>query len=1065
MAWNSSSTNLGGLTGYEIDWIYNISPSPGRMQLRSNRDPNTIYRLSYIDNSYNWKSKKSYQFSIDMVNYYAISSSFSITTNWNDSFNYFNGSTGSGNPGSVTQSFYFYSSPTSDTNSTTYLNTFNNGTFSDTGAANEGITGFKVNELDFKIQGFSYYKLSGTELQVYDKNSIGWYYNKVQDVYFWYDRSDLGTMSGLDPIGGPNGLKKQDVGYRMNNYLIKFIPYSYFNLTFDYQNSSNFPLYIYLAQSKPSEYPATSADILYGTFSQPLTSTLLATLTQSSYTSVNFYGLNGNQYIYFVGGYSGLTSSLTYSSIYIQNLNVEGGYHSGNNRRYVMSSGYTPIGLSGATYSASVGTGNTVNSTQSLSVDKIYSKIGNGIFMSGIWENGVWNSGWRYDEGMYEFTDVYRFFGYNKSKRWRCQILGHTQSVSNFDIGDNVSIGNIIAIDINEDRILLKNYFTIISKTEDTIIVEFDNEFPLRRIERDSNYHRIYVTKNVWLSGGFMNGYFRGIWNYGLFKGYPLITEMFDSHWIDGIFDGGHFSSSLYSVPDFASCFINNTKLGLTFNTKHGLSVNDVITIDKNDKGINLSYDGDKTIISVIDEYNIVVDEPYGLDSTNESGSVTINLSSGVVQKIEFKSNNRSKITSIQSSESDAVFIYDSWMDVNYYSDSAVTIGKPQTQRNILSNRIFSENNLYGYPTEDILESVSSFRDSFSTSIRKYKLGTKYRIFSDFIGDAGKFEKYFGTASVSDQNVLFDQGWTYSRHAENSIQFTRTSDTGVYPIVGEEMVVTALGSGGILDISNDNLDTNILNRTYQTIEKNRYTKIEFDMITFSHILSETNTDSKGKSSHNPLMYLDKSAGKAKSFVNPIYHPLIHFNNLNFVTRNVISTGTGSTPMSYSLNYPSTFLPIYQNINHLQTKKQRKVEYFYNKRNLEMTFYGYNGLDGELVDTDNDINTAPVLVNANRFVDYTIDNLHFYEVDMIPFFQYFTEDNINKGIQIPYQGISPFIDYSNTNFNFINSISIGLDSIHTENSNIAVSGVGIGIGTTTTTSGGSIYIASSGGGSS
>jgi hypothetical protein len=65
--------------------------------------------------------------------------------------------------------------------------------------------------------------------------------------------------------------------------------------------------------------------------------------------------------------------------------------------------------------------------------------------------------------------------------------------------------------------------------------------------------------------------------------------------------------------------------------------------------------------------------------------------------------------------------------------------------------------------------------------------------------------------------------------------------------------------------------------------------------------------------------------------------------------------------------------------------------------------------------------------------------------MIPFFQYFTDDNINRGVQVPFQGISPFIDYSNASFNFIDNISIGLDSIQTQNSNTTISGVGIGIG--------------------
>ena len=93
-------------------------------------------------------------------------------------------------------------------------------------------------------------------------------------------------------------------------------------------------------------------------------------------------------------------------------------------------------------------------------------------------------------------------------------------------------------------------------------------------------------------------------------------------------------------------------------------------------------------------------------------------------------------------------------------------------------------------------------------------------------------------------------------------------------------------------------------------------------------------------------------------------------------------------------------------------------------------------------------------NIAETVDYIIDNLHFYEVDMIPFFQYFTEDTINKGVEIPFQGISPFIDYSNANFNFIDNIAIGLDSIKTQNSNTAVSGVGTGIGSVA--SAGGIY---------
>jgi hypothetical protein len=127
------------------------------------------------------------------------------------------------------------------------------------------------------------------------------------------------------------------------------------------------------------------------------------------------------------------------------------------------------------------------------------------------------------------------------------------------------------------------------------------------------------------------------------------------------------------------------------------------------------------------------------------------------------------------------------------------------------------------------------------------------------------------------------------------------------------------------------------------------------------------------------------------------------------------------------------------VNHLNTRNKKKVEYFYNKRGLSMNFTGLNyPLNGD--------------TSAS---EYVIDNLHFYEVDMIPFFQYFTDNNINKSVQIPFQGISPFIDYSNVGFNFVDNLTIGLDSISTENSNDVVSGVGAGIGSIGSVTSGSI----------
>jgi hypothetical protein len=1063
------------LTGYNY-WIYNASPSPGRLQVNTNAivypakggspsgGVSVVYGLYHNNNPnyYNYSPDKMYQITTNTVELYATAASFSVTPGgWTDRLYYSKsgvaslsstkGMTANGNPGSGnTQSYLHYSTPPTNIITDADVTFYANGTFSNAGTNNNrGIVDFKVYELDFKIQGFSYYKIQNYELSYADpKNSLGWYYNISSDTYNWYDRisgtpSDL-NLGGYNPVGGNNNNKKSDKGYRLNNAIYKFIPYSYFNINFGYKNITSSPVSVYLSPSPPSTATPSNSNYLAGIYTPPAGSVLIATITQSTvgtYSSTeysinqSFYGLRGNQYLLFVGPFMGATANgSTYSSVYLNNITIDGAYHPGNNRQYEMTTGSTysttVIGLTGATYATIVGNGNTVNATFSLAVSRIYSKIGNGTFKAGIWENGVWNSGWRVDDGMYEFHNVYQFFSYNRHKRWRLQISGPTASASNFNIGDNVSIGNIVAVDINEDRKLLKGYYTIINKTNNSIIVEFDNNFPIRRIERDSDNHRIYVTKNVWLSGAFLNGYFKGVWNYGLFKGYPLITEMFDSHWIDGIFDGGHIGSSLYTVPGFVSTSYKSGKLGLTFTQSHGLVAGDLITINKSDKTINAQYDGDYNVSEVVDNYQIIVDVEYGYDSVSESGSITIDKSKGLLQRVDFKSNNVSKITSAYTFDPGSVFVYNSWMDVNYNTSYASNIGKPQSLLNSLSRKSYSENNLYGYITNDVLESSSTFRDSFSTTIRKYRLGTKYKIFADFIGDAGNFENEFGGTQSDAESTFIRDGWTFSRPIGSSLTFSRTDSTeNDNSLTGEELRVEVVASGGILDITPFS-DEFIANRTYEEVQKLRYTKVEFDLITVSGYIATYPYNSN-------YSYLSIYG---KQFTVPP----IHFNNLNLSVRNIVLPSSNTyTKLKIRTIQEATYLPIYKNINHLNTKNKKKAEYFYNKRNLAMHFYG---LQPGYSTNDYGITS-----------EYVIDNLHFYEVDMIPFFQYFTENNINKSVQIPFQGISPFIDYTNASFNFIDNLSIGLDSIRTQNSNTVVSGIGVGIGAVVSTSdSGSIY---------
>ena len=377
---------------------------------------------------------------------------------------------------------------------------------------------------------------------------------------------------------------------------------------------------------------------------------------------------------------TGTTQSLLLLRSSLKNLKIDGGYHDANNRLYRVNddvfgvnnstttnptdplTGSTIISLGstvGSTtpavadlqfqnsegsggdntfslmrsipnvsYSTYVGNGN-LNDPNTLSLSAVSAKIGNGKFISGIWENGAWNSGWRRDENLQEFYNISDFFSYNRDKRWRFSISGSIDSVSKFKIGDKVSIGNIVAIDVNEQRKIIKGYFTIMTKTATSIAVEFESDFPIRRIKIDSDIHRIYITKNVWLTGGFFNGYFTGIWNNVYFKGFPYITEMFDTHWLDGKFDGGHFQSRKRSLK-FSNTYLakmDRIKVGIIFNYMHKLTLGDSITISS-----TFSTFGTTKVISVPDDYKIVIDMDWDntKDPNTHGGTVSGNISTNI---------------------------------------------------------------------------------------------------------------------------------------------------------------------------------------------------------------------------------------------------------------------------------------------------------------------------------------------------------------------------------------------------------------------------------------------------
>ena len=824
-------------------------------------------------------------------------------------------------------------------------------------------------------------------------------------------------------------------------------------------------------------FESWSIDFLYKKVYTPivsLTQSDVANSTNKGAAKLQYlFGLEGNQFLFIVGdkvnGSDPENSSVKSLRASLKNLRIDGGYHDANNRLYrvndeiygeqvpssnITSSTTVPgtvqgagaaigngentptsipsqitlaageggdntlsllgVTISNVSYSTYVGNGN-LNDPNTLSISSVTAKIGNGKFLSGIWENGAWNSGWRKDDNIYEFYDISEFFSYNRDKRWRFSISGSLDAVSKFEVGDKVSIGNIVAIDVNEERKLIKSYFTIMTKTLNSIAVEFESDFPIRRIKVDSSIHRIYITKNVWLTGGFFNGYFTGIWNNGFFKGFPYITEMFDTHWLDGKFDGGHFQSTKRSLS-FSNTYLatlDRIKVGMIFNEIHKLTVGDEITISS-----TFSTFGKTKVISVPDDYRIIIDMNWDISKDPNtyggvlSGIISTNISTGLVQNIDFNANNASTVTSLQSMDNTRVFLYDSWMDVNFDNTSAVNIGKPQsTIDNSVSPYSYSDNNLYGYPTYDVLSSSVTFRDSFSTTVRKYRLGSKYKIYEDYIGEAGDFGEYFDITGWTTKAGLYktntfpflqsrplgqqlptsaefvNQGWVFGKDGNlgSAISFERTTEAldDEDPAAGKEMMVKSVGKGGVLNIQPA---YEVANRTNSPIAKQRYTIIKFDLIQ-SLVPDFIFEDG------SPL-YDDSSK----------YQPLIHFNNLNYAIRRVNIPGTGFREKRID----TTYFPVYKNVNHVTTPNKSKIEYFYNKTNLSMFFRG-NGLNG---------------TNVSTFV---IDNLKLYEVDMIPFFQYFNIKNINKSVSVPYQAVAPNIEYVENDFSLLDNSIYGLDS--------------------------------------
>jgi len=673
----------------------------------------------------------------------------------------------------------------------------------------------------------------------------------------------------------------------------------------------------------------------------------------------------------------------------------------------------------------------------------ISTRFGNGIFTSGtasafssVWENGVWNEGLRYDKYVYLFDDFDIFPGTDKpfsfpgsidikstkigniasiidnnltniknsTKNWIISLKRTTGYVyyedifinqqdftiiDYFKVGDKVSVGNIVSLDSNNSRKLIKDYFTVIDVTDSSIKLQITLNFPIRRISIDSENHLISISKNIWLNGAFLNGLFKGIWNNGLFKGRPYITKMIDSQWIDGRFEGGRF------------------------------------------KGLTLSVQDD-------------------IDRSNEDRQINI-YPSGVIQNFTFKDEN---IGFSDSTTFKNYLKYNSWIDVNYFTSSMTNIYRDSISwdDNLETNKAILNYN--GYPTKDVLSSLSSFKNTFNDNIKDYSLGWKYKIYDDYIenpffnypiNSSQSFVTGLFESDVIGLTESFEMGVTYSipglyrftkdNKWRTSILTPNYSGVSMAPFLTANTSVDNIDKLKILAVNQNRKPFLLENDNTKNIPKFRYSIIEFEM-------------------------------DYQSINNGFKYPYL----LNEPQAKLFTTDDLVT-------YISAVPDI---IGHNQTDEIIKKEYFYNKPSLQMviaqTLYFYDVLFANSLAftgsnpglTAGDIiyvskRDATQNSQINRFftvISVTIDpvwgylaniNIPFYnstttgtdggivfllkpytnefsyikmyEVDSIPFFYYAGEDRINQSIQAPLSAISPQINYSDSEFSLIDSINI------------------------------------------
>jgi hypothetical protein len=676
-----------------------------------------------------------------------------------------------------------------------------------------------------------------------------------------------------------------------------------------------------------------------------------------------------------------------------------------------------------------------------------YTQFGNGAFLEGIWENGVWNNGYRgtelgtiisneetvsstqiytYSSGLTASVELNPLYLDTPKIKYRTSPIIYFSSVQrsfkvsrniwrfvlessfniNGSIGDNynklnisdqVSVGNIIAIDINGNRKLIKDVFTVVSISNNTITLEYSETFPIDNITIDSDRHLIYVTKNVWVNGAYLNGYFEGIMMNSFIRGNRSTTKLVNSHLINVTYRGAQLIGTKKDISE-AFDYVSNNIAGIS-------------------PQFQLKYDN-KYHSSLIQNMEFYDDVSFRrFNNIHRELGITVSSSSSEDKIITYGGT--------ESSPNTLQYLYNSDLDLVYEPEIFSSIFNQNMFNNLIlnnSNNKTTGTNIYNIPAGYITYDVLSSRSRFTYTSRPedldevnydLSLGSKMTKFNSLFTADFSDNVDINTDIPSTFNVL--ESASYSIYVRGSLDDGITFGNKNSQFIHEPFIYTFPGGSTMSLISGgDNFRT-----------RNRYSVVEVD-VEFQNNQTYTN-------------------------------PYNTSGEINIST--TYSFGTGVPKLSigqgYNELYEPGYLSPYDNniIRFIDKTKQSEINNFGNSNGNRfiMKSYFYNNFGGyrdtvKMIEKDFTESTGGTSssLNINTPVYYSFKH---YELDQIPFYKYqdffdpltgtvsewnvgyeggnLTEykiRSVDERVKTPFYATSVPIDYDNDNFVLTDNIN-------------------------------------------